>query len=75
MIPIGSDMDIGRNRNNSVWLRINSYPILSRGLINKCLMYCKAYIDRNKTNNIIFNFILRDWKISNNTMGLLKAIF
>ena len=29
MIRIGSDADIGMNRNSSDWLRKNSYPILS----------------------------------------------
>ena len=29
MIRIGSNTDIGMNRNSPVWLRINSYPILS----------------------------------------------
>ena len=31
MIRIGSDTDIGMNRNTSDWLGINSYPILSPG--------------------------------------------
>ena len=30
MIRIGSDTDIGMNRNSSDWLGMNSYPILSR---------------------------------------------
>ena len=31
MIRIGSDTDIGINRNSSDWLGMNSYPILSPG--------------------------------------------
>ena len=31
MIRIGSDTDIGMNRNSSDWLGMNSYPILSPG--------------------------------------------
>ena len=31
MIHIGSDTDIGMNRNNFDWLGMNSYPILSPG--------------------------------------------
>ena len=31
MICIGSDTDIGMNRNSSDWFRMNSYPILSPG--------------------------------------------
>ena len=31
MILIGSDTDIGMNRNSSDWLGMNSYPILSLG--------------------------------------------
>ena len=32
MICIGSDTDIGMNRNSSDWLGMNSYPILSSGM-------------------------------------------
>ena len=31
MIRIGSNIDIGMNRNSSDWLEMNSYPILSPG--------------------------------------------
>ena len=31
MIRIGSDTDVGMNRNSSDWLGMNSYPILSPG--------------------------------------------
>ena len=34
MIRIGSDTDIGMNRNTSDWLGMNSYPILSPGLLH-----------------------------------------
>ena len=34
-IRIGSDIDIGMNRNNSDWLGINSYPILSPGILHR----------------------------------------
>ena len=33
MIRIGSDTDIGMNRNSPDWLGMNSYPILSPGLL------------------------------------------
>ena len=33
MIRIGSGTDIGMNRNSSDWLGMNSYPILSPGLV------------------------------------------
>ena len=35
IIRIGSDTDIGMNRNSSDWLRMNSYPILSPGQLQK----------------------------------------
>ena len=34
MIRIGSDTDIEMNRNSSDWLGMNSYPILSPGLLS-----------------------------------------
>ena len=33
MIRVGSDTDIGINRNSSDWLGMNSYPILSPGIL------------------------------------------
>ena len=35
MIHLGSDTDIGINRNSSDWLGINYYPILSPGSIDE----------------------------------------
>ena len=34
MIRIGSDTDIGMNRNGSDWLGMNSYPTLPPGLFS-----------------------------------------
>ena len=46
MIRIGSDTDIGINRNSSDWLGMNSYPILSPGRlfnINSSGQFSKLY--------------------------------
>ena len=38
MIRIGSDTDIGMNRNSSDWPGMNSYPILSPGKLNDLII-------------------------------------
>ena len=72
MIRIGSDTDIGMNRNSSDWLGMNSYPILSSGYNSKfqeffqnrkkeiifltLFIWFKYNTGRNSKNNL-FNFI------------------
>ena len=45
MIRIGSDTDIGMNRNNSDWLGMNSHPIFSPGTRTRgpIAMSCTQY--------------------------------
>ena len=50
MIRIGSDTDIGMNRNSSDWLGMNSYPILFPGLLKKPRFLA------NKRDNIFNGF-------------------
>ena len=43
MIRIGSDTDIGMNRNSTDWFGMNSYPILSAGLTVKFFLGYSFY--------------------------------
>ena len=44
MIRIGSDTDIGMNRNSSDWLGMNSYPLLSPEIVLKMIDLILAYV-------------------------------
>ena len=44
MIRIGSDTDIGLNRNSSDWLGMNSYPILSPGSYKETYRFSRYII-------------------------------
>ena len=43
MIRIGSDADIGMNRNSSDWLGMNSYLILSPGYADKYSVFVNIH--------------------------------
>ena len=65
MIRIGSNADIGMNRNSSDWLGMNSYPILSPGIF--CELRKLSYINE-------LMYILVTWSDSTMTLKLKTYI-
>ena len=48
MIRIGSDTDIGMDRNSSDWLGMNSYPILLPGLSTRYFFFNEREFTRKR---------------------------
>ena len=77
MIRIGSDTDIGMNRNSSNWLGMNFNPILSPGL---CLMRDKTLFHMKKVLNlqqiILFLYLyFQNMKKVTNNIAYTSPIF